>query len=225
MLAWGEECAFGDAGFLHGDHLRRANGTVMAIKKGAKGRPRKQGSFGLYREGKATPEILFTVQVVLTARRWRALLDEQLRPIGQSSARMEALSAIYNSPPLSPQVDIARRLRIEGPTLTRMLDTLEKDGLVERLSDPRDRRTKLLKVTPQGERALENIFDIADEINLEKLRRQWAGRSTNIKLVSRRASPYYMQFENEPLLLPLGTGTHCMVCTAAAAAWAAHLIS
>ena len=136
----------------------------MAIKNDAKGRPRKQGSFGLYREGKATPEILFTVQVVLTARRWRALLDEQLRPIGQSSARMEALSAIYNSPPLSPQVDIARRLRIEGPTLTRMLDTLEKDGLVERLADPADRRTKLLKVTRKGERALEDIFDIADEM-------------------------------------------------------------
>ena len=159
MLARGEECAFGDAGFLHGDHLRKANGTVMAIKNDAKGRPRKQGSFGLYREGKATPEILFTVQVVLTARRWRALLDEQLRPIGQSSARMEALSAIYNSPPLSPQVDIARRLRIEGPTLTRMLDTLEKDGLVERLADPADRRQPRVQRTGYNQSSCRNCGD------------------------------------------------------------------
>lgn len=56
----------------------------------------------------------------------------------------------------------------------------------------------------QGKILIYYLFDIADEINLDKLRRQWAGRSTNIKLVSRRASPYYMQFENEPLLLPLG---------------------
>ncbi|MEZ0370707.1 MAG: hypothetical protein ACAI44_16570 [Candidatus Sericytochromatia bacterium] len=51
------------------------------------------------------------------------------------------------------------------------------------------------------------LFDIADEINLDRLRHQWAGRSTNIQLVSRRASPYYMQFEKEPLLLPLGEMT------------------
>ncbi|HEY9841398.1 MAG: hypothetical protein ACAI44_16575 [Candidatus Sericytochromatia bacterium] len=52
-----------------------------------------------------------------------------------------------------------------------------------------------------------HLFDIAEEINLDKLRHQWAGRSTNIQLVSRRASPYYMQFEKDPLLLPLGEMT------------------
>jgi len=142
----------------------------MATNSDPEGRSRVQSSFGLYREGQATPEILLTVQVVLAARRWRALLDDKLRPIEQSSARMEALSAIYHSPPLSPQVEVARRLRIEGPTLTRMLDSLEKDGLVERLADPADRRTKLLRVTPEGERALEEIFDIADEMRERLLR-------------------------------------------------------
>ncbi len=123
-----------------------------------------KSTFDLYMEGKATPEIRLTIYMVLAARRWRSLLDEKLRPIDQSSARMEAISAIMNSPPLSPQVDIAKRLRIEGPTLTRMLDSLEKDGMVERLPDPKDRRTKLLKATPAGEQALEEIFDIADAL-------------------------------------------------------------
>ena len=61
-------------------------------------------------------------------------------------------------------LDIAKRLRIEGPTMTRMLDTLEADGLVERLPDPADRRTKQLRVTAEGERVLEEIFAIADEL-------------------------------------------------------------
>ena len=112
----------------------------------------------------ATAHIRLTIAMVLTARRWRSLLDEKFRAIDQSSARMEALSAIMNSPPLSPQVDIARRLRIEGPTLTRMIDSLEKDGLVERLADPADRRTKQLRVTEDGEQALEAILEIADEM-------------------------------------------------------------
>jgi len=123
---------------------------------------RTKSNFATYREGGTTRDIRVTVNLVLVARRWRSLLDERLRLIGQSSARMEALAAIINSPSLSAQVDIAKRLRIEGPTMTRMLDTLEADGLVERLPDPADRRTKQLRVTVEGERVLEEIFGIAD---------------------------------------------------------------
>ena len=125
---------------------------------------RSKSNFATYREGGTTRDIRVTVNLVLVARRWRSLLDERLRLIGQSSARMEALAAIINSPSLSPQVDIAKRLRIEGPTMTRMLDTLEADGLVERLPDPADRRTKQLRLTPAGEKALEEIFEIADAL-------------------------------------------------------------
>ena len=121
-------------------------------------------NFAIYRGGGTTRDIRVTVNLVLVARRWRSLLDERLRLIGQSSARMEALAAIINSPSLSAQVDIAKRLRIEGPTMTRMLDTLEADGLVERLPDPADRRTKQLRLTAEGERVLEEIFGIADAL-------------------------------------------------------------
>ena len=123
-----------------------------------------KSTFEIYRDGGTTRDIRMTVNLVIVARRWRSLLDDRLRAIGQSSARMEALAAIINSRSLSAQVDIARRLRIEGPTMTRMLDTLEKDGLVERLADPADRRTKQLRLTGAGEKALAAIFEIADEM-------------------------------------------------------------
>jgi MarR family transcriptional regulator for hemolysin len=138
----------------------------------AKGKRPTRGSrraLDRYRSGTWTPEIDFTIRVVLAARRWRALVDERLRGIDQSSARMEALGTILNSPKLSAQVDVARRLRIEGPTLTRMLDSLERDGLVERMPDPNDRRTKLLQITPQGEEVLEKIFEITDVLRARLL--------------------------------------------------------
>lgn len=122
----------------------------------------KKSTFEIYREGGSTREIRFTVQLVLVARRWRALLDERLRPIDQSSARMEAMSAIMNTPGPSSQIDIAKRLRIEGPTMTRMIDALSRDGLVERTQPPTDRRTKYLSVTPKGYEVLEEIFDLVD---------------------------------------------------------------
>jgi MarR family transcriptional regulator for hemolysin len=137
----------------------------MGTRAGGQDKPKHaKSNFAIYREGGTTRDIRVTVNLVLVARRWRSLLDERLRLIGQSSARMEALAAIINSPSLSAQVDIAKRLRIEGPTMTRMLDTLEADGLVERLPDPADRRTKQSRVTAEGERVLEEIFGIADEL-------------------------------------------------------------
>jgi MarR family transcriptional regulator for hemolysin len=129
----------------------------------------KKSSFEVYREGGSTLEIRFTMQLVLVARRWRALLDERLRPIDQSSARMEAMSAIMNAPSPSSQIDIAKRLRIEGPTMTRMIDALSRDGLVQRKQAPTDRRTKYLNLTPKGYEALEDIFDLVEMLRTRLL--------------------------------------------------------
>lgn len=128
-----------------------------------------KSSFEVYREGGSTLEIRFTMQLVLVARRWRALLDERLRPIDQSSARMEAMSAIMNAPSPSSQIDIAKRLRIEGPTMTRMIDALSRDGLVQRKQAPTDRRTKYLNLTPKGYEALEDIFDLVEMLRTRLL--------------------------------------------------------
>ncbi len=137
------------------------------MTKDQKDRDWDRSKFVSYGQGTTSPELELTVLMVLVSRRWRALLDEHLRPIDQSTARMEALAAIYASPPLSPQVEIAKRLRIEGPTLTRMLDALEKDSLVERLPDSNDRRTKLLRLTKRGEETLEEIFMICDGLRMK----------------------------------------------------------
>jgi MarR family transcriptional regulator for hemolysin len=103
----------------------------------------------------------FTYRTILFARRYRALLDEQLRPLGYGTARMEALSTIDRAHEPSAQIAIAKRIGIEGPTLTRMLDALEAEGLVIRRADPGDRRTKLIELTDAGRRALSEIMTVA----------------------------------------------------------------
>jgi MarR family transcriptional regulator, transcriptional regulator for hemolysin len=48
------------------------------------------------------------------------------------------------------QHELARALRIEGPTLTRHLDGLEDEGLVVRRRDPADRRAVSVELTDLG---------------------------------------------------------------------------
>jgi len=48
------------------------------------------------------------------------------------------------------QNDLATAVGIEGPTLTRHLDALERQGLVRRHQDPSDRRAVVVELTPEG---------------------------------------------------------------------------
>src|ERR1700752_1743183 len=51
------------------------------------------------------------------------------------------------------QNDLAAAVGIEGPTLTRHLDALERQGLVRRRQDPSDRRAVVVELTPAGHAA------------------------------------------------------------------------
>ena len=48
------------------------------------------------------------------------------------------------------QLDLARAIGIEGPTLTHHLDALEESGLVVRTRDPGDRRAVRVELTEAG---------------------------------------------------------------------------
>ena len=78
------------------------------------------------------------------------------------------------------QIALARLQRVEAPTLCRMVDRLERDGLVERRRHPEDRRATCLYLTPTGRRAARlgrkaaadvehSLFGILDDHEQEQL--------------------------------------------------------
>src|ERR1700752_4203350 len=92
----------------------------------------------------------FGVHVGQVARRWRALLDMRLKEYGLTEATWRPLLHLskFTAPPR--QNDLAESLSIEGPSLVRLLDTLERDGYILRCADS-DRRTKTIRLTARGE--------------------------------------------------------------------------
>lgn len=79
------------------------------------------------------------------------------------------MSSISHGSRLSAQIEIAKRIGIEGPTLTRMLDMMEAEKLVERLPDPADRRAKLIRLTEQGQDALVEAGAVAASLREQLL--------------------------------------------------------
>ena len=51
-----------------------------------------------------------------------------------------------------PQAEVARRLFVTAPVVTRLASTLADAGLVERGTDPNDKRAVVLELTPTGRR-------------------------------------------------------------------------
>ena len=80
-----------------------------------------------------------------------------LRPLGLSPAGGLVLSLLADAPaPLSPR-QLEERLLVKGPTVTGLLDSLERSELVERQRDSRDRRRINVVLTPAG-RQVANAF-------------------------------------------------------------------
>lgn len=128
-----------------------------------------ESAFDQYSRGGMHTEIAFLVKMVLIVRTFRSQIDEQLRLIGHSATRMEALGAIINMQRPISQSDLANRLKLEGGTITRVIDLLSADGLVTRSPDANDRRINLLTASEKGEAALKEIFAVYDRMRAHVL--------------------------------------------------------
>lgn len=96
--------------------------------------------------------------LVRTGERLLAGIDQALRRHGLSRAGREALAVLDGAgQPLSPTA-IAERLIVTTASVTSLLDTLERRGLVERQPDPDDRRRLLIVITPEGKAIVDQFL-------------------------------------------------------------------
>jgi DNA-binding MarR family transcriptional regulator len=72
---------------------------------------------------------------------------------GLSAPRLSALSVVVFGGPVTLG-QLARAEQVKPPTMTRIVTGLEKDGLVRRKGDERDRRLTRIHATPKGQKVL-----------------------------------------------------------------------
>jgi MarR family transcriptional regulator for hemolysin len=102
------------------------------------------------------------------ARQWRRAIDEKLEPFGLTEATLwPLLHAARGREPMR-QNKLAAKLGIEGSTLVRLIDVLDRAGLIERKTCD-DRRAWALHVTPRGRALAEQVEAVANSIRQEVL--------------------------------------------------------
>jgi DNA-binding MarR family transcriptional regulator len=83
----------------------------------------------------------------------RLRVEDEAR--GISGPRLSALSVLVSAGPMRIG-ELAVIEQVEPPTMTRLVDAMERDGQASRGPDPQDKRAVVVRATAKGGRALQN---------------------------------------------------------------------
>jgi MarR family transcriptional regulator for hemolysin len=112
----------------------------------------------------------FAQSLTFLARRWRNLMNQELRSVGQSQARWGTLFWINVFGDSLNQTELADRIGIEQQTLGRVLRDLESEGLIERVPSSRDQRAKVIRLTRAADPVMRQISAIQETVRRKLLR-------------------------------------------------------
>ena len=104
----------------------------------------------------------YSLYIKLIAQRVRETIDRLLKDHGLNSSQAILLCHIHQS--LEERAEINRKflertMALSGPSVTNLLNGLEKSGFITRSSHPADGRNLRIEVTPKAERFLNERSD------------------------------------------------------------------
>lgn len=95
-------------------------------------------------------------------RIWRSLIDQRLKPLELTQTHWVTLHNIHQLPPEQSQIQLAKAIGIEQPSLVRTLDQLEEKGLITRTTCASDRRAKRIKLTTEAAPIIAQVENVID---------------------------------------------------------------
>jgi MarR family transcriptional regulator, transcriptional regulator for hemolysin len=96
-----------------------------------------------------------------TAKAFQKALDSELRKnVGVTLSQWRVVGALVLRPGLT-QKEIADKVGIEGATLVPVIDKMEREGLLKRKPDSKDRRVNRIYLTPKADSLWNSMTECA----------------------------------------------------------------
>lgn len=114
-------------------------------------------------EEKVVLDLLRTVEMLSRP------FDQLLKTEDLSSTQYNVLRILRGAPEGLPCGEIGNRMITRDPDITRLLDRLERRGLISRRRDDKDRRMVLTHITSEGLGVLDRLDDPIQEVHRRQL--------------------------------------------------------
>lgn len=116
----------------------------------------------------------FFDEVNIGNRKLRALFDARVKEKGLTLPRVRALLTLARHSDSGQMATINQRtlaeeMELETPTVVRLLDGMERQGFIERRTEPNDRRAKQVVLTDLGHRLAAEIRTLVDDLRSQLL--------------------------------------------------------
>jgi MarR family transcriptional regulator, transcriptional regulator for hemolysin len=115
-------------------------------------------------------KLRLTRRILFLSRRWLNTIDGALRKTGDSHARWVTLLWVGMMAGRAKIGELADQIGVELPTLVRLLNRLEQEGLVERRALDGSNRAKTVVLTPKGKRLSASMNEIVSRARIEFLK-------------------------------------------------------
>lgn len=77
--------------------------------------------------------------------------NQMLIPYQLTYPQFKTIKLLYKNPPLTVrQIDIEKHFSLTNPTVTGIIQNLEKKGLIQRTANPEDSRSKVIALTQKA---------------------------------------------------------------------------
>ncbi|MFH1692170.1 MAG: MarR family transcriptional regulator [Candidatus Omnitrophota bacterium] len=109
-------------------------------------------------KGRYYEEVLYSLALIYNIA--NNALSVYLKDFGLTPARFNVLMAIKHQGKKEgvSQVEISRSLIVTASNMTRLLDKLEKEGLIQRASQQGDRRVNFVLISEKGSKILDRAW-------------------------------------------------------------------
>ncbi|MDR5745618.1 MarR family transcriptional regulator [Caballeronia sp. LZ029] len=98
------------------------------------------------------------LRMLTTTNLVQAELRKRLRTeFDTTLPRFDLMAQLERHPEGLKMTELSRRMMVTGGNVTGITDQLEKEGLVSRYTDPNDRRSTSVRLTPQGRTAFDKM--------------------------------------------------------------------
>lgn len=104
--------------------------------------------------------------LIKASRQLKNKLDKALKPLDITAAQFSVIKQIQLSGFITA-AEIAQRLGSDRPTISGIINRLEKKRIVFKIDNPEDKRSSYLQIDKGSNQLVDRITAISDELNVD----------------------------------------------------------